>query len=428
MIAALLFVLLLAAGAGLAYVMGAGAVLAYVASGNGAFLAALPQRIFSSVDVFAFMAIPLFVLVGELMNRGGITRALVDLAVALVGRRRGALGYVNVLAGLFFAGISGAAMADAAALSSTLVPAMRERGYKDTYAGAITAASAILGPIIPPSIILVFYGAIMNVDVAALLAAGVGPGALLAVMLMLANWYFARRYGHPGGLSEDRVPFWPALWRALPALSLPVVIVGGIVFGWMTPTEAAGIAVAAAVAVGYFYRTLDVSSVGESIVRATILSGSIFAIIIAASGIGFVATLTGLPAAISHLAIDLGLGLWGYMAALTVLFLIVGVFLDTQIGLALIAPIVVPVAIAQGANPVHIGVAICLNLSIGLLAPPAGGVLIVTATTAGIPYWRLVRATLPFLVIEIAALLLVVFVPEISLLIPRHFGLLHGGG
>lgn len=195
----------LAAGVGLAWALGAAGVLSFVATDRADFLAALPQRAFAQVDVFALMAMPMFILVGEVMNRGGITRVLIDFSTLLVGRARGGLGHVNVATSIFLSGISGSAMADAAALSTTLVPAMRERGYKADYAGALTAAASMIGPIIPPSIIMIFYGAIMSLDVGALFAAAIVPGLVLAGSLFLTNAAFARAQNHPHLTSGRRL-------------------------------------------------------------------------------------------------------------------------------------------------------------------------------------------------------------------------------
>lgn len=201
-IAAILFLI---SGTSLAYVVGASAVLAFFETDNIRYLAVLPQRIFSQLDVFALMAMTLFIMTGEIMNRTGVTRYLVNFSMAMVGRFKGGLGHVNILTSVFFAGISGSAVADAAALGNTLIPAMREKGYSKTYAGAITAASSIIGPIIPPSIILIFYGALMQVSIGGLFAAGIVPGFLLALSLMVMNSFFAHRENHPGG-RDEKVP------------------------------------------------------------------------------------------------------------------------------------------------------------------------------------------------------------------------------
>lgn len=422
-IIALVFLL---SGLAIAYVIGGAAVLAYVASDNARYLAILPQQIFSKIDVFALMAMPLFILAGELMNRGGITGALINLSMALVGRLRGGLGHVNVMTSVFFAGISGSAVADAAALSNTLVPEMQKRGYSLTYASAITAASSIIGPIVPPSIILIFYGALMGTSVTALFLAGIIPGLVLAAALIAVNAVFAWRQQHPRVEKADMPPFFPTLLRSLPALSLPAIILGGIVLGWMTPTEAAAMAVFAALAAGWFYEGLTWPSVLEGLRRTAMLSGSIFIIICAVSALGHLGALERIPEAISDAVTRWGLGPTGYMLAMNVIFLLAGMVLDIPVALALLVPLLAPVALAQGVDPVHLGIVLCFNLCIGLVSPPMGGCLLVVSTVTGVNYWKLARAVVPFVVVQIAVLALLIKVPALCLALPHAFGL--GGG
>ena len=279
----------LAAGTAVAYAVGAASVLTFFATDNARYLPILPQRVFSQIDVFALMAMPLFILAGEIMNRAGITRALVDLSMSLLGRLKGGLGYVNILTSVFFAGISGSAVADAAALSNTLVPAMRAQGYSPLYAGAITAAASVIGPIIPPSLVMIFYGAIMQTSVAAMFIGGIVPGLLLAVALAFANVYFAHRDDHPGGRTAETPRLMPALRHAAPSLSLPVIILGGIVFGVVTPTEAAALAVLAAIAVGLYYGGLTLGGLREGIEQTASLTGAIFMILSAVACFGWLA-------------------------------------------------------------------------------------------------------------------------------------------
>lgn len=416
----------LASGLAIAYVIGGSAVLAYIATDNTRYLAILPQQIFSKIDVFALMAMPLFILAGELMNRGGITSALINLSMAIVGRLRGGLGHVNVLTSVFFAGISGSAVADAAALSNTLVPEMQKRGYSLTYASAITAASSIIGPIVPPSIILIFYGALMGTSVTALFLAGIVPGLLLATALIVVNAIIAWREDHPRVEKADMPPILPTLLRTLPALSLPVIILGGIVFGWMTPTEAAAVAVFAALIAGWFYEGLTWPSILEGLRRTAMLSGSIFMLIAAVSALGHLGALERIPEAISQAVNDLGLGPTGYMLVMNVIFLIAGMVLDIPVALALLVPLLAPVALAQGVDPVHLGIILCFNLCIGLVSPPMGGCLLVVSAVTGVNYWKLARAVMPFVLVEIAVLFLLIHVPEISLALPRAFGLAVG--
>ncbi|MBM1633124.1 TRAP transporter large permease [Sulfitobacter mediterraneus] len=416
-------VLLLGSGLALAYVIGGVAVLSFIATENARYLAILPQKVFSQISVFSLLAMPLFILAGELMNRGGVTKALIDLSMALVGRLRGGLGHVNIMTSVFFAGISGSAIADAAALSNTLVPAMKERGYSETYAGAITAASAIIGPIVPPSIILIFYGALMQTSVAALFVAGIIPGLLLAAVLFVMNAFFAWKEDHPRLSKEEAVAILPAVRAALPALSLPLIIVGGIVFGWMTPTEAAAVAVVAAFVAGYFYTGFSLADLRESLERTATLTGSIFIILCAVAALGHVASLERVPQAISVAVENLGLGPIGFLLLMNLIFIFAGMLLDITVALALLVPLLAPVALLNGADPVHLGIVICFNLSIGLVSPPLGGCLLIVSTVTGMNYWALAAKVIPFVIAEILVLGLLVFVPDISLVLPRLMGL-----
>ena len=413
----------LLAGTALAYVIGASAVLAFVFTENARHLAVLPQKIFSQIDVFALMAMPLFILAGEIMNMGGVTRALLDLSMAFVGRLRGGLGHVNIMTSVFFAGISGSAIADAAALSNTLVPEMKKHGYSEEYAGAITAASAVIGPIVPPSIILIFYGAVMQTSVTALFMAGILPGLLLAVALFATNAVAARVGNHPRLTREQVTPIGQALLHSLPATVLPLIIVGGIVFGLMTPTEAASVAVLVALLAGWFYGGLNRTEILEAFRRTAMLSGSIFMILSAVAAVGHIASLQQIPAAIAALVTDLGLGPLGYLLVLNVLFILVGMILDIPVALALLVPLLAPVAVEQGIDPVHLGIVICFNLCIGLVSPPLGGCLLVVAAVTGTNYWKLARAIIPFVLVEIAVLGVLILVPDITLAIPRMMGL-----
>ncbi|KAA0916749.1 TRAP transporter large permease [Aquicoccus porphyridii] len=416
-------VALLASGLALAYVIGGAAVLTFIMTDNTRYLAVLPQKVFSQISIFSLLAMPLFILAGELMNRGGVTKSLIDLSMALIGRLRGGLGHVNIMTSVFFAGISGSAVADAAALSNTLVPAMRERGYTAEYAGAITAASSIIGPIVPPSIILIFYGALMQTSVAALFVAGIMPGLLLAGALFLVNGWYAWREDHPRVEKGDAPPLLPAILTALPALCLPLIIVGGIVLGWMTPTEAAAVAVFAAAIAAFFYSPLTREDVWQSFSRTAVLTGSIFMILCAVAAFGHLAALERIPQAIAGLVEAMGLGPVGFLLMMNLLFIIAGMIMDVPVALALLVPLLAPVALANGADPVHLGIVICFNLCIGLVSPPLGGCLLIVSTVTGVNYWKLARAVAPFIIAEIIVLGVLVFTPEISLWLPRTLGL-----
>lgn len=417
------FVGLLLAGVAVAYALGAASVLAFLVTDNARFLGILPQRFFSEIDVFALMAMPLFILTGEIMNRGGITRALIDLAMALMGRIRGGLGHVNVLASVFMAGISGSAVADAAALGKTLVPAMHARGYSNLYAAALTAAASMIGPIIPPSIVMVFYGAIMRTDVSAMFVGGVLPGLLLAVALFATNAVYAYRYGHPGGRGDEIPRLWPALRHAAPSLSLPFIILGGIVFGVVTPTEAAALAVAAAVVIGFYYGGVGWSELREGIEQTASLTGTIFIILGAVAAFGWLAGYLALPQVLGTAVTEWKLGKWEYLVLINLIFFIAGTFFEPPVLMALLVPLLGPQAVQLGVDPVHLGIVISLNLTLGLITPPMGGCLLVVSAVTRTDYWALCKAVIPFVIVETVVLFVIVFVPEITLFLPRQFGL-----
>lgn len=411
------------AGTAIAYLIGAGAVLTFVAVDKAQFMAVLPQRLFSQLDSFAFLAMPLFILAGDLMNRGGVASALIDFAMSVFGRVKGGLGHVNVVTSVFFAGVSGSATADAAALGNSLVPEMERHGYSRDYAAAITGASSIIGPIIPPSSIMIFYGALMETNVTALFAAGILPGLLLAAMLMAMNAYYAHRDDHPGGADMDLPLFWPSLFRAIPAMLLPVIILGGTLFGLMTPSEAAAVAVLAALVIGVGYGKLDLSGILDSLVRTGVMLGGLFILLCAISTFSYIAALLQWPQTIQRIVEGWGLGPTGYLMLINVIFLLAGMVMDVKAAVALFAPIFVPAALLMGVDPVHLAVVICFNITAGLLSPPLGAVLLILSTVVKMDYWRLIRVTAPFLIAELLLLLVLTYVPAISLTLPHALGL-----
>ncbi|OCX66275.1 transporter [Thioclava sp. SK-1] len=413
----------LAAGTAIAYLIGASAILTFWAVDKAQFMAVLPQRLFSQLDSFAFLAMPLFILAGDLMNRGGVASALIDLSMSVFGRLKGGLGHVNVVTSVFFAGVSGSATADAAALGNSLVPEMERRGYTREYASAITGASSIIGPIIPPSSIMIFYGALMETNVTALFAAGILPGLLLAAVLMAMNAYYAHRDDHPGGDGLDLPAFVPSFIRAVPALMLPLIILGGTLFGFMTPAEAAGVAVLAATLVGVLYGQLGWADIGASLMRTGVMLGGLFILLCAISTFSYIAALLQWPQAIQGLVEGWGLGPLGYLMLINVIFLCAGMAMDVKAAVALFAPIFVPPALAMGIDPVHLAIVICFNITAGLLSPPLGAVLLILSTVVNLDYWKLIRVTMPFLAAELVLLVVLTYVPSISLFLPHVLGL-----
>ncbi|SMX29205.1 Sialic acid TRAP transporter permease protein SiaT [Pelagimonas phthalicica] len=416
------FIVLLISGTAFAYLMGAVSVLTFVALDKTPFLSILPQRIFSQLDVFAFMAMPLFILTAEIMSRAGVTRSLIDFAMSIVGRLRGGLGHVNILTSVFFAGISGSAVADSAALSRTFVPEMKARGYDPYYAGAITAASSMIGPIIPPSIIMIIYGGLTGASVAALFIAGVLPGLLLAASLMALNGVVAAIKGLPGGTANDVPRFLPSLLNAAPALCLPVVILGSLVFGLATPTEGSAIAVMVALAAGQFYKGLSLRMILEAVEATARMTGTIFIILAAISVLGYLAGQLGWSSALADWVESFGLTGTNYLLFLVFIFLIAGMFMDTPVALTLLIPLFAPQAMEQGISSIQLGIVLCFNLCVGLITPPLGKCLVVVSALTKLNYWRLAFAALPFIAVQVLVLLSLVFWPAITLTLPSLFG------
>lgn len=418
----ILFIVLLISGTAFAYLMGAVSVWTFVAVDKTQFLSILPQRIFAQLDVFAFMAMPLFILTAEIMSRAGVTRSLIDFAMAIVGRFKGGLGHVNILTSVFFAGISGSAIADSAALSRTFVPEMKARGYDGYYAGAITAASSMIGPIIPPSIIMIIYGGLTGASVAALFVAGIIPGILLAVALLALNSLIAHIKGHPGGASDDLPKVWPSLLRAAPALCLPLVILGSLVFGLATPTEGSAIAVLVALAAGQYYRGLSFRMIYDAVEATARMTGTIFIILAAISVLGYLAGQMGWSSALADWVEAFGLTGTKYLFFLVLIFLVAGMFMDTPVALTLLIPLFAPQALEQGISPIHLGIVLCFNLCVGLITPPLGKCLVVVSAMTNLNYWRLAYTVLPFIVVQILVLVALVVWPALSLYLPTLFG------
>ncbi|NYT71182.1 TRAP transporter large permease [Halomonas sp. QX-2] len=377
------------------------------------------HRMINGVDSFPLLAIPFFILAGNLMNNGGITVRIFDFAKALMGWMRGGLGHVNVGASIVFSGMSGAAVADAGGLGTIEIKAMKDAGYDEEFSVGITAASSTIGPIIPPSLPMVIYGVMASVSVGQLFVAGLVPGLLMGLVLMAMITIISRRRGY----TRDAVFSFPVLGhtfkRAFLSLLTPVIIVGGIMSGAFTPTEAAIAAVVYALVLGgVVYRSLtwrrllkvSMETIETTAVILLIVAGaSIFAWILTSNQVTqHVVTLLG-PFADNPIAT---------LIIINLVLILVGCFMETIAAITILVPVLLPVAITAGVDPVHFGVIMVLNLMIGLLTPPVGMVLYVLSRVSGISFEKCMRGTLPFLVPLVIALLLVTFIPAISLWLP----------
>jgi tripartite ATP-independent transporter DctM subunit len=377
------------------------------------------HRVINGVDSFPLLAVPFFILAGNLMNTAGITERIFNFALALVGWMRGGLGHVNVGASVIFAGMSGAAVADAGGLGSIEIKAMRDAGYDPGFSVGITAASSTIGPIIPPSLPMVIYGVVSGASIGQLFAAGFIPGLVMALSLMLMIFFFAGRYG----FKRDQPFQWKVLAitfkHAFLSLLTPVIIVGGILSGAFTPTEAAVAACAYALFLGLFvYRTLSL----KRFLRVsfdTIETTAVVLFVVAGAAIfAWVLTSNRVPEAAATLLLGLSDRPWVILLMINFVLLVVGCFMETVAAITILVPVLLPIAVVIGVDPVHFGVIMVLNLMLGLLTPPVGMVLYVLSRVSGVPFERCVVATAPFLIPLVACLLLMTFVPGIAMWLP----------
>ncbi len=377
--------------------------------------------LFSASTNFPLLAIPLFVLAGTIMNTAGITRRLVALASALVGFVRGGLAMVNVAASLFFAEISGSAVADVAALGSVLMPAMERRGYPKEFAAAVTSSSASLAIIIPPSIPMILYAVMADASVVQLFVAGFVPGFLGGGLMMLLCAFYARRYGFPVEQAFDLCRLWTATREAGWALLLPAIILGGIFTGLVTATEAAGLAVVAALLVGALYRELSLRAILEGAREGVVQTAVVMLLIATSALLGEYLTEARIPQTLAQAITGLTAEPWAVLALLNLLFLVLGCFLHGAAAIILVVPIVMPIVRAVGIDPVHFGLVVTLNIAIGQQTPPVASVLMTACSIARADIWAVTRWNLPFIGVLLLVLLLVTYVPAIPLFLVEFF-------
>ena len=424
-IVGILFFGLILVGVPIGYVLGIAGVAGLLQIGGDNFLAMAAKRFFEGLNLFTFMAMPFFILAGEIMNRSGITARLAEFADSLVGYLRGGLAHSNMVASVLFAGMTGAAVSDAAAFGNTLVPAMVKKGYSRPFSCAVTAAGSIIGPTIPPSNLMVIYGSLMGVSIAGLFAAGILPGLLIALICMAVIAALGRRLGlpkRPGGPNLRHIL--RSFRSSFLAILMPVIILGGILSGVVTPTEAAAIAVLYAFIIGSFvYRAIDFDDVVQMLIRTSRITGIVFLIIASASILGWWMTFMQIPQLIAAWFLSLSDNPNVIIGLILMLLLLVGMFMDINAALIILAPVLGPLTTTIGMDPVHAGVMIILALNISLMTPPVGACLFVLSSVTGERIERISKALLPFLLAEVAILILIAFWPDLTLFVPRLFGL-----
>lgn len=424
-IVAFAFFGLMLLGLPIGYVLGIAGVFGLMQIGGTNFLTMAPRRFFEGLNLFTFMAMPFFILAGEIMNRSGITERLINFADALVGYLRGGLAHSNMLASVLFAGMTGAAVSDAAAFGNTLVPAMVKKGYTRPFACAVTAAGSIIGPTIPPSNLAVIYGSLMGVSIAGLFAAGILPGLLIALLCMALIAAMGRRLNLPKGEGGPSLLHILKTFRSsLLALLMPAIILGGILGGIATPTEAAAIAVLYALVVGVgVYRAIGWNDIVEMLVRTARITGVVFLIIASASILGWWMTFNQIPQAIAAAFLAISKDPNVVIGLILLLLLVVGMFMDINAALIILAPVLAPLTLSIGMDPVHAGIMIVLALNISLMTPPVGACLFVLSSITGETIERISAALWPFILVEVGILIVIAYWSELTLFVPRLLGL-----
>ena len=387
---------------------------------DGTSLAMIAQRMVNGANSFTMLAIPFFFMAGELMNISGVTEKIIVMAKALVGHMKGGLAQVNIVASVFFAGVSGSATADTAALGSSLIPAMVKEGYDLDFSAAITVASSCVGPIIPPSITLVLYGILTGTDVGRLLIAGIVPGIVIAGAQMIYTHFYAVKMDYPSYPKATPREAFKAMTSGFSALMMPIIIIGGTMSGVFTPTESAAIAVLYGIIIGFFvYRNITVKQFYESLKRVGVNSMNNMLILASASCFSWVLTMTKAPDMLVEVMLSITDNKTIMIFLILALLIFVGFFMQASQALVVLAPILLPVAQAIGINPIHFGLIMVVTLTFGGCTPPVGSMLFVVNSITKMGFARLTKAMLPLYIPLIAAILLITFVPQLSLFLPN---------
>ena len=417
-----IFFFFLITGVPIALALGVGGVIYLFLTGNGMLILNFPQRMLAGVDQFVLLTIPLFLLAGMLMNVGGITDRIITFARAMVGHRRGGMSSVTVLSSMFFAGISGSATAEAPALGSILIPSMARQGMPAAYAAALVGVSAIMGPIIPPSITMIVYGVLSGASIGQLFIAGVVPGILLTTgFLLYASWR-ARRDSFAITDKASWEARKAAIVRTFPALMLPVIIIVGIKGGIFTATESAAVAVVYALIIGFVYRDLDVTRLWHALAATAISTSAIMFIVAMASIVSFVFAIEQVPMKVAATVLSISDNPYLVMLMLNVVLLVLGMFLEPISILILTMPILMQMAKVIGMDLVQFGMMVVLNVVIGMATPPVGICLFIVCAISGKSLIEVSKEALPLLGIALIVLALVALVPPVSLFLPHAFG------
>jgi tripartite ATP-independent transporter DctM subunit len=405
----------------IAVALGIAAAVAMAAAQGAGVLPNMAIVMYSGTTGFPLIAIPLFILAGAIMNTSGISRRLIALASALLGFVRGGLAMVNIGSSMFFAEISGSAVADVAALGSVLMPAMKKRGYPGTFAAAITSSSASLAIIIPPSIPMILYAVMSGASVVQLFVAGIIPGIIGGLAMMALSYWYAVRYNWPVEEAFQLRRVWSTFKDAALALLLPVIILGGIFGGIVTASEGAGLAVVAAIGIALYYREIEWRQLWSAVIDGAVQTAAVMLLVAASALLGVHLTEAQVPQKLAQVIVGLTQEPWAVLALLNVFFLFIGLFLHSAAAIILVVPIVMPVVNAVGIDPVHFGLVVTLNLAIGQQTPPVASVLMTACSIARENVWDVTKVNLPFIGVLLGVLLLITYVPAIPLALVNLF-------
>ena len=396
-------------------------VLGLLATEGASSLVTIALDMYDGSTKFSLIAIPMFVLAGAIMNAGGITDRLINFVSAIIGFNRGGLAMVNIGVSLFFAEISGSAVADVAAMGSILIPQMKKRGYSKEFSAAVTSSSASLAIIIPPSIPMILYAASANTSVEQLFVAGLVPGLIGAGGLMFVAYAFAKRYNFPTEAAFNLPRLRETFMDALPAFTLPVIILGGIFGGFVTATEAAGLAVLAALAVSAWYGNLNLSHLRRAMLDGGIQTAVVMLLVAASVLMGGFLTRAQIPQQLAESILSITTQQWAILLILNFFFLVVGFFLHSAAAIILVIPIVIPLINSAGIDPVHFGLVVTLNLAIGQQTPPVASVLITACSVARANIWEVSKVNIWFVGVLLAVLMICTYVPAVPMFLVEYF-------
>lgn len=420
-----IFFVMLLAGVPIFIALLAAALAGFIYLGDYSLLRIMIQQFFGGMDIFTLLAIPLFIMTGNLMNKTGITDKLLEFSRVLVGHLRGGLGHVNVVASIIFAGISGSAAADTSAIGAILIPAMAKEGYDRSYAAGITAGSSLIGPIIPPSIFMVLYGTMTNQSIGALFIAGIIPGLMLGAAFMIMNYYYSKKNNYP--ISNEKASFKKVVKtgaESLIALFAPIIIIGGIITGVVTPTEAGAAAVFYTVIVGFFItKKLRIKYFVDALYETIRNTSVVFLIMGSASVVSWLLKWEQVPQKFAGFMLSLTDNTTILLMIMSLMIFIIGMFMEEIAALILLTPVLAPAAVYAGIDPLHFGIVMTLNITIALITPPMGACVYIVSAVGKVKLETLFKEIWPFVAVAMTVLLMIILFPSLVVTLPKLLGI-----